>query len=89
MEYIYIYYTLASISDVRVALVMLQAFADIAVGHVGTRTVATNACVAQRRLLSFCWASSVSDGEIDDIGHAPRKLVAGVAVQVSSREVIP
>jgi hypothetical protein len=81
---------LASIRDVRVALVVLQALADVAISHIGTRAVAADARVVERRLLAFCRASIVPDGKIDHIGHAPRELVSsGVAIQVRRGEVVP
>jgi hypothetical protein len=74
---------LASISYVRVALVVLRAFADVAIGDIGAVAVAADARVAERWLLAFPGAfGAVPDGEIDHVGHASGELVAGVAVQV-------
>ena len=80
---------MASIRDVGVALVVFQALANVTIGHVGTRAVAANARVVGRWLLAFRRAFGVPDGEIDHVGHAPGELVAGVAVQVRCREVVP
>lgn len=86
---IYSSVTLASTGDVRVALIVLRAVADIAVGHVGTTAVAADACIVRRWLLTFHRTLGVSNGEIDHIGHTPRELVNGVAVQVCRGEVVP
>lgn len=66
-------YTMASISDVRVAVVMLQALADIgASGGVVTSAVAADARVTWRLLLSFRRArTKVPDGELQHDRYAP------------------
>jgi hypothetical protein len=81
--------TLASIRDVGVSLIVFQALANVAIGHIGTRAVTADARVVGRRLLAFCRAFGVPNGEIDHVGHAPGELVAGVAVQVRRGEVVP
>ena len=86
---VYMHITSASISDVRVALVVLQALADVAIGHVGASAVAADARVAERWLLNLGRTPSVPDGEIDHVRHAPGEPVAGVAVQVRRRELVP
>jgi len=80
---------LASIRKVRVDPIMLQALANIAIGHIGTRAIAAAARIAKRWLLAFRRTRSVPDGEINHIGHAPWELVAGVAVQVLRGETVP
>ena len=56
--------TLASIRKVRVAPIMLQALANIAIGHIGTRAIAAAARIAKGWLLAFRRTRSVPDGEI-------------------------
>ena len=67
---------LASIGDVRVAIVVFQAPADIAMGsttsRVGTIAVAADAGVVRRWFLAFPRACTVPDGEVEHEGDAPR-----------------
>ena len=79
--------TSASISDVRVALVVLQALADVAIGHVGASAVATDARVAERWLLTLGRTPSVPDGEIDHVGHADRTAKLKLKIKLNDHHL--
>lgn len=71
--------TWASVREVRVARVTVQALADIArsisICCVGTKAVAAEAGVVLRRRLSFCRTQTVPSGEIEHHADALGKPI--------------
>jgi hypothetical protein len=86
-------FTLASVGDIWVTIVMLGTLANVSfsAGGVAAVAVSAKARIAFGWLLACCRTRTCPDGEVDHQGDTPGEFVGHplIARQVCGREVVP